>query len=97
MHLVRVWGFLRGEGSCYVNYVLMWLNLHLVFVTAVTSHPLVLPASQDVVAVPANKASRQAAALLLGGSVDESLGKKGMEASCCVSAENGNRYSGAAC
>lgn len=83
-------GFLGEEGSYYDNYVLMWLNLHLVFVTAVTSHPLGLPASRDVVAVPANKASRRSVAFLLGGLQMNPLGKKRMEVSCPVSAGNGN-------
>lgn len=54
MHLLRARGF--WEVFC-VKCISMWLNLHLVFVTAVTSRPLGLAASRDVVADPTSGAS----------------------------------------
>ena len=64
--------FLKGEGSSCVSYVLMWLNLRLVFVTAVTSHPPCPSSKPD----PANGASPRAADLLLGGLRTNPLGWK---------------------
>lgn len=54
-------GFWGQEGSRCANHVLMflWPSFRLVFVTALSSRPLVPPAAQDVVAAPSNETWRQ--------------------------------------
>lgn len=58
------------------------------FVTSVTSHPFVLPGSQDSVTGQQNIMTT--CGFPFGESVDSSPGKKGMEASCYVSSGSGN-------